>query len=65
MLVLYDFKAHPGIVVRTFPETRLVIGSISGTPEPFSVLVVPDIFFYIVPAIDSHIQGMRYFMPCV
>ena len=41
---LYDFKTHPAVVVRTFPEASLVVCSIQRTirmPAPMPLTVLP------------------------
>lgn len=63
MLVIYNLKAHPGVVVGAFPESGLIVCGIARTPEPFSMFPVPDVLFYIIPAITGQAQGVGNLMP--
>ena len=50
-----DFHAHTAVVVRTFPESGLVVIAVDGpvfekAPEPFSVFPVDQRGLYEIPA---------------
>ena len=60
LIVAFDeFETHTGVVVRTFPETRLIILLVPRTifqdsPVPLTVLVIQQMLGYIVPARDGN-----------
>ena len=60
LIVTFDeFETHAGVVVRTFPETRLIILLVDRTifqysPVPLTVLVIQQMLGYIVPAGDGN-----------
>jgi hypothetical protein len=64
---LQYLEAHPGIVVRAFPESCLVLGGIRFTgsvarPVPFAVLGVHKILLDVVPAGESALCCGRIIM---
>ena len=60
LIVTFDeFETHAGVVVRTFPETRLIILLVHRTifqdsPVPLTVLGIQQMLGYIVPAGDGN-----------
>ena len=60
LIVTFDeFETHTGVVVRTFPETRLIILLVHRTifqdsPVPLTILGIQQMLGYIVPAGDGN-----------
>ena len=59
-----DLHAHAAVVVRTFPESSLVIAAVYGAvgqeaPVPFAVLVVYQFRLDELPAADGGVESFR------
>ena len=58
-----DFEAHAAVVVRTLPETGVIVLEVDvalrvAAPGPFSVLPVDEIVLDVLPATQSFFQGI-------
>ena len=62
LIVSFDeFETHTGVVIRTFPETSLIIYSINcaifeDSPVPLTVSGIHQILCHIIPALDGNQQ---------
>ena len=59
---LYHFQTHPTVMIRTLPESSLVVGGIQATvcmaaPVPLAMLLINQILLDIRPTAESLFQG--------